>query len=78
MSVQKENLEMEWEAQKLCTDAGDYELLVEKQKQDWECDQPMDAWKWAVVYHGTIVASGTTNDVIEAQRIAEASVPSKG
>ncbi|MDF2368229.1 hypothetical protein [Sneathiella sp.] len=68
---------MQWEAQRLCTDAGDYELVVEKQKLDWDCDQPIDSWKWAVVFHGTIVASGTTNDMESAKRIAEASVPTK-
>ncbi|MBO0335342.1 hypothetical protein J0X12_17100 [Sneathiella sp. CAU 1612] len=66
---------MEWEAQRLCTEAGDYELFVEKQKLDWECDQPIDQWKWAVVIHGTIVASGTAKDLEGAQRIAEASIP---
>lgn len=66
---------MKWVAQKLCTEAGDYELFVEKQKQDWECDEPMDLWKWAVVFHGTIVASGATRDMEDAQRIAEASIP---
>lgn len=36
---------MSWEAQRLCIDIGDYELVVEKQKQDWNCDQKMDLWK---------------------------------
>jgi hypothetical protein len=66
---------MEWEAHRLCTKVGEYELFVEKQKQDWECDQPLDQWKWAVVFHGTIVASGVTADMEDAKRIAEASVP---
>ena len=66
---------MQWEAQKICADSGDYELMVEKQKQDWECDQPVDSWKWAVVYHGTIVASGVSNDIEVAKRVAEASIP---
>lgn len=66
---------LEWQAQKLCTDIGEYELIVEKQKQHWECEQKMESWKWSVVYHGTVVASGSVNDVEEAKTKAEKSVP---
>lgn len=66
---------MEWQTQKLCTDIGDYELIVEKQKRDWECDQSSESWKWNVIYHGSIIASGSVNDVEEAKQKAEANVP---
>ena len=66
---------MSWQAQKLCTDVGDYELVVEKQKRNWECEQTFESWKWSVIYHGTVVSSGSVNDVEEAKIKAQASVP---
>lgn len=66
---------MSWTAQKLCTDIGEYELIVEKQKYNWECEQKMESWRWSVIYHGTVVASGSVNDVEEAKIKAEANVP---
>ncbi|NCT41479.1 MAG: hypothetical protein GW778_07460 [Alphaproteobacteria bacterium] len=67
--------EVEWKVQKLCTDIGDYELIVEQQKRDWQCDQSSQSWKWVVVFHGSIVASGSVNDAEEAKRYAEQNVP---
>ncbi len=67
--------DLEWKVQKICTDSGDYELVVEKQKTDWECDQERESWKWAIDYHGSIVASGVTNSVEEAKNNAAFSVP---
>ncbi len=67
---------MDWVTQKQCTDIGDYELIVEKQKQDWECDQKRESWMWKVVYHGSVVSSGSVNDIEEAKLKAEANVPS--
>lgn len=66
---------LNWEEQKLCTDIGDYELIVEKQKRDWECEQKMESWKWMVVYHSSVVASGSVNSMEEAKIKAEANVP---
>lgn len=67
--------EISWENQRLFTDVGDYELVVEKQKRNWECEQQADVWKWAVVYHGTIVVSGTTGDEDLAKSTAIDNVP---
>ena len=67
--------QVEWQEQKLCTDIGDYELVVEKQKRDWECEQTIESWKWQVVYHGSIIASGSVNDQEEAKQTAVANVP---
>lgn len=66
---------LNWEEQRLCTDIGEYELIVEKQKRDWECEQKMEPWKWMVVYHGSVVASGSVNDIEEAKIRAEENVP---
>lgn len=66
---------MNWQQQSLCTDIGDYELIVEKQKRDWKCEQATESWKWLVVYHGSIVASGSVNDMELAMKQAEANVP---
>ncbi len=66
---------MDWHAQRLCTDVGNYELIVEKQKQHWQCEQKRDSWKWSVIYHGAIVASGSVNSEHEAKVKAEANVP---
>lgn len=65
----------EWQVQKMCTDIAEYELIIEKQKTDWECDQKTESWKWIVSYHGSIVASGTVNSVEEAQAKAIANIP---
>ncbi len=64
-----------WEVQKMCTDVKDYELSIEKEKVDWECEQKRMSWKWVVSYHGSIVASGSVNSVEEAQAKAIANVP---
>lgn len=66
---------MAWIAQKLCTDIGEYELVVEKQKKNWECSQEIESWKWMTVYHGSVIASGSVNDMEEAKIKAEANVP---
>lgn len=68
---------MSWEAQRLCIDEGDYELVVEKQKQDWACDQKMDMWKWSVVFHGTVIDRGMENDIEKAKQAALEHVPQK-
>ena len=65
----------EWQVQKLCTDIEDYELIVEKQKNNWECEQKRESWKWVVSYHGSIVASGAVNSADEAIIRAHANVP---
>lgn len=68
--------DLRWVQQRLCTDVDDYELIVEKQKQNWECEEVSDSWKWSVVYHGSVVASGSVNDMEEAKLKAEANIPS--
>lgn len=65
----------DWEIQKMCKDVQDYELVLEKQKNDWECEQKRTSWKWIVSYHGTIVASGSSNTQEEAGQKAVANVP---
>lgn len=65
----------EWQIQKMCTDVKDYELIIEKEKTDWECDQKRQSWKWIVSFHGSIVASGSVNSPAEAQEKAVANVP---
>ena len=67
--------ELDWKQQKLCSDVGDYQLIVEQQKRDWQCDQSTESWKWTVVYHGSVVSSGNVNDMEEAKQKAEANVP---
>ena len=66
---------MNWQTQKMCTDVGKYELIIEKQKTDWECDQKRESWKWIIVYHGSVIASGSVNSLEEAQKLAELNVP---
>ncbi len=65
----------EWEVQKICKDINDYELSLEKQKTDWECEQKRQSWKWIVSYHGTIVASGSSSTPEEASVRATENVP---
>jgi hypothetical protein len=64
-----------WQIQKLCTDIQDYELIVEKQKTDWACEQKRESWKWIVSYHGSVVSSGSVNSQEEAQNQAVANLP---
>lgn len=66
---------MNWKQQKLCTDVGDYELVVEQQKRDWQCEQKNESWKWMVIYHGSVTASGSVNNLDQARELAEANVP---
>lgn len=66
---------MNWEPQKICTDVGDYELIAEKLKNSWKCEQTSESWKWSVIHHGMIVASGQVNDMEEAKIRAKANVP---
>ncbi|MBL4803569.1 MAG: hypothetical protein JKY71_01785 [Alphaproteobacteria bacterium] len=65
----------DWQVQKICTDIDDYELVVEKQKSDWECTQKRESWKWLISYHGSVVASGSVNSPDEAMRLAVANMP---
>lgn len=65
----------DWEVQKICIDIADYELSVEKQKTNWNCEQTRESWKWLVSYHGSIVASGSVNSAEEAKEKALANVP---
>jgi len=71
VDVEDEN----WEVQKFCTDIGEYELSIEKQKKHWECEQNHESWKWIVSYHGSVVSSGSVNSVDEAKQRALANVP---
>lgn len=67
--------EIKWITQKECTDIGDYELIVEKQKSSWNCEQKRESWKWIVSYHGSIVSRGSVNSAEEARRSALANMP---
>lgn len=66
---------MSWQAEKLCTDNGHYELTVEKMKIDWHCEQKSTSWRWNVAYHGAVVAQGSARDAEEAKIMAEKNVP---
>ncbi|HPF46999.1 MAG TPA: hypothetical protein PK690_09040 [Emcibacteraceae bacterium] len=66
---------IEWEVQKVCTDIGDYELTIEKQKTEWACEQNFESWRWAASYHGSIVSSGSENSLEEAKHKAVMNTP---
>lgn len=66
---------MNWEAQKLCTDINNYELIVEKQKSLAQCSQEKESWKWVVSFGGAIVSTGSVNSLKRAQELAIANVP---
>ncbi len=66
---------MNWHTQKMCTDIGEYELAVERQKSNQHCEQNRESWKWSVNYHGAVIASGTANDDKTAQELAVANTP---
>tara|TARA_R100001143_G_C3291379_1_gene101399 strand:- start:266 stop:505 length:240 start_codon:yes stop_codon:yes gene_type:complete len=73
MSLQKDDVE--WTIQKMCVDIDEYELIVEKEKSHWNCQQKRESWKWLVSYHGSIVASGSQNSVETAKEFALANMP---
>lgn len=73
--INDKNTHQNWIVQKLCTDIENYELIVEKQKTHWECEQKRESWKWIVSYHGSVVASGSVNSSDEAMARAYANVP---
>jgi hypothetical protein len=66
---------MNWIVQKLCTDVQDYELTIEHEKNAWHCEQKRESWKWRIAYHGSIVASGSVNNIEQAKALAVANVP---
>lgn len=66
---------MNWVVQKLCSDIEDYELTIEREKNSWHCEQARESWKWRVAFHGSVVASGSVNDLELAKAQATANVP---
>ena len=66
---------MNWMPQRLCTDIHDYELIVEKQKSSWNCEQKVESWRWNVAYRGAVVAQGQAKSMEDAQILAEKNVP---
>lgn len=64
-----------WITQRMCTDVGDYECIVELQKTHWNCEQPRESWKWLVSYHGSVVSSGSVGDSDTAKGMALANIP---
>lgn len=73
--LKQNNNDQTWEVQKMCSDIDNYELTVEKQKTDWECEQSHESWKWIVAYHGSIVSSGSVNSAEEAMEAAFSNTP---
>lgn len=67
--------DMNWETQKICSDISGYELVVEKQKTTWECEQKRESWNWLVSYHGSVVAKGAANDKETAKDLAVSNLP---
>ena len=69
---------MNWQTQKLCTDINHYELVVERQKSSWHCEQRHESWRWSVAYHGAVVAQGQAPSEDDARVLAEKNVPVQG
>lgn len=59
----------------MCSTAGDYDLLVERFKHGYHCEQKSDSWKWRIIRSGVIMSQGTAADVEAAQKMAESNVP---
>ena len=66
---------MNWVVEKACTDVAEYELVVEKQKSQWQCDQSRESWSWRINRHGMIVAQGVMSSREAAQEAAQANLP---
>ena len=68
-------MDLDWQTQKLCADKDEYELVIEKQKRDWNCEQRVESWKWIISYHGSVVSSGAVNNVDDAKQMALQNLP---
>lgn len=66
---------MEWQPEKMCSTVGNYDLLIERLKHGYQCEQKNDSWKWRVIHSGVILSQGTTADIVSAQKMAESNVP---
>jgi len=66
---------MEWKAEKLCSSDNGYELLVERYKNGYKCEQSTDVWKWRVIHSGVILSQGSADNLEGAQKLAEANIP---
>lgn len=66
---------MEWKAEKLCSSSGDYDLLVERFKHGYHCEDQSESWKWRVVHSGVVLAQGTSGNMDAAQKMAESNLP---
>ncbi len=66
---------MNWQPEKMCSTMGDYNLLVERFKHGYECNQGTDSWKWRVIHSGVVLSQGSSEDVATAQKMAESNVP---
>ena len=69
---------MEWKAEKLCSYRGEYELLIERFKNGYECAQKSENWKWRVIHSGVILSQGNATNMEGAQELAEANIPMNG
>lgn len=66
---------MQWQAEKMCSQHGGYDLSVERFKHGYACDQSNDTWKWRVINSGVVVSQGTAVDLDSAQKMAEQNLP---
>lgn len=66
---------MEWKPEKLCSSKNNYELLVERFKNGYECQQSSESWKWRVIHSGIVMSQGVARDMDAAQKMAEANIP---
>ena len=66
---------MEWKSEKLCSQLGEYDLLVERFKHGHHCEDQSESWKWRVIHSGVVLSQGTSPDQETAQKMAESNVP---
>lgn len=66
---------MNWNPEKLCSSKDDYELLVERFKNGYECEQSSESWKWRVIHSGIVMSQGIAQNMEAAQKMAEANIP---
>ncbi len=66
---------MEWQPEKMCSTAGEYNLLVERFKNGYECEQVHDTWRWRVIHSGVVLSQGTAANLDTARELAESNVP---
>lgn len=66
---------MEWQPEKMCSSKGEYDLLVERFKNGYHCEQTNQSWKWRIIRSGVVISQGVSDNLDTARKMAESNLP---